>query len=178
MTTTQTTSTERPTCEATHDGNGDRVTSKTPRKQIKTCGADSVVRQRIQYDDGSHTDWIEHCARHELPGTYIFTGTLQNQRRDTLPLVEPAMAACEHCRTAFTPKATGRPPRFCSTRCRVAAHRAAKTTTPDDPERDELATRMPWLDLCTATDPANWKCVRPAAHDVGPHMSSPGTRWT
>lgn len=33
--------------------------------------------------------------------------------------------SCEHCHTAFTPKATGRPPRFCSTRCRVAAHRAS-----------------------------------------------------
>lgn len=32
---------------------------------------------------------------------------------------------CERCRRTFKRAATGRPRRFCSTRCRVAAHRAS-----------------------------------------------------
>jgi len=52
------------------------------------------------------------------------TGT----RASTVLYVKKALqdATCEHCRTRFP--TTRRHARYCSTRCRVAAHRARQTT--------------------------------------------------
>lgn len=39
-------------------------------------------------------------------------------------------SGCERCGESFALRPTGRTPRFCSTRCRVAAHRAARLRLP------------------------------------------------
>lgn len=53
-------------------------------------------------------------------------GFMREAARRLLELSEGTEDGCEHCGARIGGKQTGRPARFCSSRCRVAAHRETK----------------------------------------------------
>lgn len=65
---------------------------------------------------------LELEAGNETPAAAA--GELERPRKPELPTFWSQ--ACDHCGGRIPSRPTGRPPRFCSTRCRVAAHRAAR----------------------------------------------------
>lgn len=122
-------------------------------KDRETCGGIAVARKRVRYghepaNSGNAGHWYTVCGWHDqdpgrIEGDYVWTEVeryagaeddqdahLRNNatrgcyREFTGP-------TCEHCTSPLPARGTGRPARFCSTRCRVAAHRAMKRTMMD-----------------------------------------------
>ena len=66
---------------------------------------------------------------------------VQPTQRRPEPPRRPATGACEHCGATFPRRQAGTWRRFCSARCRAAAHRAAAPRQPTGPSHDEAAPR-------------------------------------
>jgi primase-polymerase (primpol)-like protein len=90
------------------------------------------------------------------------------------------LTACEHCGEELRRAGVGRPQRFCSTRCRVAGHRA-RTAVPAELRRakrwvrrsaDKVPLRADTGRPASSTDPATW--ARHAAAAASPHGAGLG----
>src|SRR5690606_40768293 len=79
------------------------------------------------------------------------------------------MTACGRCGTEVKVAGRGRTPRYCSTRCRVAAHRARPKLPAELTERarwvrhEDKRPITPDGRAASSTDPSTWSTYREAA---------------
>lgn len=90
------------------------------------------------------------------------------------------LTACEHCGGELRRAGIGRPQRFCSTRCRVASHRARRAVPAEIHGRDrwvrrsadKVPLRADTGRPASSTDPATWTTHAAAA--ASPHGAGLG----
>jgi hypothetical protein len=90
---------------------------RTTRDKTRLCEACYRERLRAQWREAQWRARQRATARRQ-----VAAGMLREVNGGLSPLVRTAGVGCRHCGGAFTPERTSA--RFCSPKCRVAAHRA------------------------------------------------------